>query len=340
MNFCPSRLFVPFALGVALAAGSVRAQQTINFTRPFDPERAGQSNVFRPLPTERILKSAGDYDAPKSVFGASAAGSQYDVLPGSPAGNAVSPAAARAWQKILEDKKNWPMMTPAQIFGVTTPEKILGISDPNHEENLSPGERYLRRLDREAIASATNSHSHTEAFSPDAAKTDLFGQSGENSPFARTKTGLAALEGEPGKISGLWSDTASAGAADAVSKSDFARDNPFGLPAPLPKQTPEQLAGMDRFRALMEPSASVDKMTLSTRPSSAFTPLTSASPAPAVNPAGHSYTPLNSNLGRPAQVKPLSGLTAPDVTPTPKPAVQLPPWLMNASPNGPLQQRF
>ena len=339
MNLCPSRLFVPFALGVALAAGSVRAQQTINSTQPFDPERVGQSNDLRSLSTGRILESAGDYDAPKSVFGASAAGSQYDVLPGSPAGNAVSPAAARAWQKILEDKKNWPMMTPAQIFGVTTPEKILGISDPYHEENLSSGERYLRGLDRKAMASATNSHPHKAAFSPGAAKTDLFGQSGENSPFARTKTGLAALEGGPGKISGLWSDTAPAG-ADAVQKPDFAGDNPFGLPAPLPKQTPEQLAGMERFRALMEPSAPVDKMTSSTRPSSAFRPLTSASPAPAVNPAGHSYTPLNSNLGRPAQVRPLSGITATDATSVPKPAVQLPPWLMDASPNGPLQRRF
>jgi hypothetical protein len=339
MNFCPFRFWVPFALGVALTVGPVRAQQKINFTRPVDPERIGQSNAWQTL-TAGHLGAAGDYNAPKSLFGAGVTGPQYDVLPGSPVQTAVSPEAARQWQNVLDRKKNWMLLTPGEILGVTTPEKILGVAEARREENLSPEERFLRRLDREATMSTTNSRSRTEVFGRDDTKTDAARPADENNPFARTKTGLASLELARGVFFNPRPDTTPGESAGAVQKPAFLGDNPFGLPAPLPKQTPDQLAGMERFRALMEPSASGDKSPSSTRPLPTYTPLTSVSQSSAVNPAGHSYTPLTSNLGRPATVKPLPGVTGSAVTPPLKPVVQLPPWMQDASANNPVQRRF
>ena len=101
MNFCPSRFWVLFAAGVALTVGPVRAQQQINFTRPVDSAQMGQSNVLQSLAAGH-MESAGDYNAPKSLFGAGATGPLYDVLPGSPVQNAVSPDEARRWQNILD----------------------------------------------------------------------------------------------------------------------------------------------------------------------------------------------------------------------------------------------
>jgi hypothetical protein len=341
MNFCLSRIFALSALGMALAGGAVWAQQTIDFSKPSGTEPVGLTNVFQSLTQERS-EAVDAYHAPQRLFGTSGAGRSFDVLPGSPGGNAVSPATAREWQRILEDKKNWSMLTPAEILGVTTPEKILGISDPRQQENLSPEERFLKRLNEASMASATNSYQRSASFLRDDAKTDASGQTGQDNLFERIHAGAAAQDTGPNSLFNPLSAAALNSPAGAVATPDSVWGSPFGRPAPAPAPTLEQQAEMNRFRALMEPSAPEEKQPLFTHPSPAYTPAASASPATMVNPAGHSYTPLTSNLGRPVGVKPVSGITGPYVTPSSKPktASQLPPWLLDPSENSPLQRRF
>src|SRR5271154_2114407 len=46
--------------------------------------------------------------------------------PGVPA---ISPAQAAQWQQAVDREKNWTLMTPEEIFGLPTAEKILGVSE-------------------------------------------------------------------------------------------------------------------------------------------------------------------------------------------------------------------
>ena len=65
---------------------------------------------------------------------------------------------------------------------------------------------------------------------------------------------------------------------------------------------------------------------------------------PAVNPAGHSFTPVQSGISKPTGIMPLRGITSPYALPaTPRPAgqAQPPPWLSDSpSPFSPPPQRI
>jgi hypothetical protein len=112
----------------------------------------------------------------------------------------------------------------------------------------------------------------------------------------------------------------------------------------MPQPTPEQLAGMNRFRELMEPPAP-EKSADPTR--AAFQTLTTPNSAqqaqPLFNPVGRSFTALDSAMGKPTGLTPLPGITGPQPTPEKKPTslTQPPPWLQD-SPSGftPQQRKF
>jgi hypothetical protein len=67
-------------------------------------------------------------------------------------------------------------------------------------------------------------------------------------------------------------------------------------------------------------------------------------PRPLVNPLGHSFTPLQSSIGRPTGITPLPGITGPYKIPAPAKSstqAQLPPWLSDSpQPFSPPQRRF
>ncbi|HEY5042041.1 MAG TPA: hypothetical protein VIK53_08560, partial [Verrucomicrobiae bacterium] len=104
----------------------------------------------------------------------------------------------------------------------------------------------------------------------------------------------------------------------------------FDTPALTAKQNLEQAAEMDRFRALMNPVSPAENPA---RPAGFPTPVTPAlDPNLEVllqdNPAGRSFTPLQSVVSRPTGIMPLPGITGyPQKPEKPKPAVQAPPWL-------------
>ena len=334
----PARWFALAAF--VIAAGSAAAQPTIRYSKPANEDISGKTNVVPSATTRR--NSAAAFNAPSPLFGDKIPTVDFDVLPGSPNADAVSAAKVAQWKKILEGKKNWALMTPEENMGIQTPEEILGITDPKDDPKLSPGERFLQGLDLRAAAGATNGFHH-----PDAAHwrndstSDLFNRSDASSQFAKNLGG--SIPGATKDSSPFFNLNPDA-SQGVDKKSDSAWAIAFGTPEPASKPTSEQLAGMDRFRALMEPSAPEK-----TPEPSRFVfnvPVAAPDPnrqtAPAFNSSGRSFTALESAMGKPTGITPLPGLTAPRPPPAKKTAlVQTPPWLSDTpQPFTPLQRQF
>ena len=326
MNFRPVHLLVRW-FGLAafvLAVGPAAAQ--VQFTRPVDPDPASKANAFMPAGTHR--NAAGAFNAPSPLFGDRTPTVEFDLLPGSPQPSAVSAASAEQWRKFLDGKKNWTLMTPEEVLGIPTAEKIMGIPDPKNDPKLSAEERFLLRQDRLAASGATNGFHHPDAgYWRGDSPADPFHPADASSRFAQILGG--SIPGTAKNLNRLFSPNSDS-PLELNRKPDSAWANPFGMPEPLTKPTPEQLAGMDRFRALMEPSVP-EKAPEASRFS---TPLLAApdrnlQALPAFNPAGRSFTALESGIAKPTGLTPLPGITGPRLAPAKKtaPLVQTPPWL-------------
>jgi hypothetical protein len=119
--------------------------------------------------------------------------------------------------------------------------------------------------------------------------------------------------------------------------------SPFDSPAPLPKPTPEQLAGMDRFRALFDPPPP-EKTPASEgvfgQPAPVPMPDPNLQVLPLANRSGHSFAALQNDIAKPTGLMPLPSVTGP-VTPPKKasPLAQPPPWLQNPLDSSSLPQR-
>lgn len=327
-----------FALAALLASGlSATAQQAIQFSSPINQDPAVRANSF--LPSKH--KSPGDFKAPSSLFGNAGPEASYDVLPGGPP--VVYPNANNQhWQKVLQDRKNWSLSTPEQILGVPTPESILGLADPLEDSKLSPNERYLQRQERQLEMAATNGLRGPNLMPPQTydPNKDLFANPEERSRFADAHAGPnpASFSGGPPRIQSAFISQNSENPADQNQKVDVTWASPFGSPEPLPKPTPKQLAGMEAFRALMEPPArektpAFGNFALPT----VVAPDPNMQAPPVVNPAGRSFTPLGNDITR---ISPLAGVTGPPPAPAKRtPLVTPPPWMSSSLQNPTLPQR-
>jgi len=330
MNLQSSRKLVRVALGAAVAtAFSAAAQQTILFSKPTEnPE--DKANSFMLDSGSKLQGRAGDFNAPKQLF---------NLAPDQKPGPMVAPPVmSQSLKDALDKRKNWTLMTPQEILGVPTAEKIMGLPDPTGDDKRTPEERFLRRQNLGATLSATNALRRPEALD-DANPFTSRAAAAANDPFAKP---------DPRLITGSrkYFDQLINAPADSPFGADQNPDptSSFGHLAPLPKPDLAQIAAMDRFRALMEPSAPPEKMTADTRFSTA--PVLPAAnpnlqPVPLFNPLGQSYTPLQSGIGRPTGILPLPGLTASPPPAAPKkPLVQLPPWMSKEPPplDGPFGQ--
>jgi hypothetical protein len=336
MMFSASKLIACLTAVAVLAALSAAAQPSLQFTKPADPELANKANAF--LPDRR--NAAGGFNAPSSLF-SSGPDVSFDPLPGTPGPQPVSPEDARRWQKILDGRKNWTLMTPEEILGIHTPEEILGLPDPTGDDKFSQEERFLRRQERLSLAAATNSsYRRPDSYLRDD-RSNPFRPPGADDLFARP--GANQDPNSPKNFSRLLNSSADAlfGAKD---KPVSAWSNPFDLPPPPPKATPEQLAGMERFRALMEPEAVLEKPVNPTRPVAVVpAPNPYLEAVPNFNPAGHTFASPQRNIGKPSGIKPLPGITGPYPAPATRSATkaQLPPWMSDsASPFNLPQRQF
>ena len=323
-------------LTLGLAAS---AQQAIQFTKPANQDPKATANTYVP-PSH---KSSSDFNAPKSLFGGDGATASFDELPAGPT-PAMPNSYTRQWQKILQDRKNWALMTPEMVLGVPTPESILGIV-PKEDSKLSPEEGFLQRQDRQLQMNATNGlHGPEAGFSRnDDPRTGQFQDRNERSQFASSSRNVTSDTSAPGtaKLPNSFLGPNSGNQADPNQPSDSTWASPFGAPQLSPQSTLEQLANMERFRALMEPPPSEKAPATA----SLFQPRVAApdpnlQAQPLFNPMVRSLTPVENDIAKPTGLTPLAGVTGPAPTPTKKPAlVQPPPWMSQSPQNSTLPQR-
>jgi len=235
-------------------------------------------------------------------------------------------------RKRLERRKDWVLMTPAEILGVTTPEKILQTEERDaagQPKNLTPLERYNERQQ------AKNARTNDPYFSNHSMPPRNFGGDRNNNTnaisFNPAGNGLKNLRStlfnnslNAAPNSDLFADP---GRSSVWSKSE-------DLPASLPALNPAQQADMDQFRQLLEPGSPPTAATTFAPGGTTFfqseTPSASSFTRPMANPAGASFTPLSSGIGKPAGLESLPGVTGqaggqPAFTPSLAP--QLPPWM-------------
>lgn len=326
MIYSALRFFTLLAAGVLLAVLPAAAQPNIQFSKPADPELAKKANSFLRSDAE-LRRATGGFNAPASLF-TLGPGQAFDPLPGAPAPPPVSPEDAQRWQKFLDGKKNWTLMTPEEILGVPTPEKILGIPDRNGDDKLTLEERFLRRQERLSSAATTNNYRRPDSYlRPD--QSDIFRQPGASDPFARSG---ANQEAGSSKYLNQLLNAVPDSSVRAKEKPGAAWLNPFDLPPPPPKPTPDQLAGMERFRALMEPAEALEKPASPARSTLvASAPSPYLEPSPSFNPAGHTFAAPQRNIGKPSGIKPLPGITGPYPAPRPTGLSKLPPWMSDSA---------
>ena len=330
-----------FAAGMVLALSALPAlaENTIRFSKPVDPELVSHANASVPGLTQRP-SVAGGVSAPSNLF----SGPQDDLPQFAPV--MMVPQTA-SMKEALNRRDNWTLMTPGEILGVPTAEKILGLPAANGEDKLSPDERFLLRLQRErqTASSALSALRQEDAnLLQNGKSANPFGRHDERFPM--TQAEAQAQPGSPKYFRQLLngvSDMPNAGAlkpnspwgAASAQASPWATE--FTQPNQLPP-SPDQLAGMERFRALMEPISPPDKMSAVTRYAPVVDPNMQVQPS--FNPAGRSYEPVRENISRPQGLTPLPGLTGAYSTPVqPAAQAQVPPWMQSGAQPFSLPQR-
>lgn len=314
------------------------AQQSIQYSRPAakDPAALAGPNPIVPSSHFTPPSSVG---APGSIFDGGAADS-FDILPLGPQPILLHGNNAQ-WQRFLDSRQNWSLMTPETILGVPTPESILGIPDPNDDPRLSAEERFLRRQDREAEMAETNTLHRQDAIfdrqnSVFDRSTDRIGSRKDDQQFD------ALLDASGPLLPAASRDFKPAAGQDVRGQaepnaSDATWTSPFGVQITPAKQAEEQQEGMDRFRAMLD-SVSPEK--------SAATVLVPhvdpyLQPQPAFNPIGQAVAPIQSDISRPLGLTPLAGIGQPaPAKPKKTSLVDPPPWLADPSKPAFQQRQF
>ncbi len=293
------------------------AGQAIIFSAPQsdDPQTATPSLVPRSsdLPT-----LPGTLMAPMSAFPSSAG----------IAGNQLPPpvfSSEQQRQKQLQaERRNWTLMTPAEIFGVTPAEKLLQPAERDafgREKKTTQIERYLDR-ENSARIGLTNGWRSDRANSPWS-----FSRDEDNAdPFSRRLDGKAdPMQNLNQFLDRQQNNNAPGNQNGKLDENDF---NAFAKQKET-KEKLEQLATMQRFRQMLQPSTDASA-------NSRFFPVTKPAVDPNLkqpdfvpNPAGASFTPLNSSIGRPTGLTPLPGAFTASSQPAPIPGwkPQPPPWV-------------
>jgi hypothetical protein len=273
----------------------------------------------------------------------------FGVGPGSgplpePQRPTLSPDQARQMQRLLDERKNWALLTPEEIFGLPTAGKILGVSDRDafgQPKNETLVAQFYER--QEQLRARTNSDNFDAGDS--ATHWDF---SGGQEPQIKpgVLTGGVRPENSP-LMNQLLNETPDDRTSPAQATKGIWQ-KAFNLPAPPPGPTPEQQAAMEQFQQLLQPhSPSGDAAKASSLGGPIFSPSSVApnsAPGPqAAIPIGASYTPLNSGIGMPAGVARLPGLLGPTNSVLPALAPEWrpppPPWMSSEPQPGVIPQR-
>jgi hypothetical protein len=233
----------------------------------------------------------------------------------------VSHAEALRMQDLLDRRKNWMLLTPAEILGATTPEKILGIQEHDaagRPKNLTALERYNERQNQ------------TPPVNPN---TNAFPTWNISDKQPGTLNSIPGGLGSPDNMANPLLNPAPDNQTFAVQNENNNWSKLFGSPSPV--VTMAQQTDMERFRQLLKPGSS-STAAGTTPPLSSIkislpqTALSSGLGQSALTPVGASFTPLNSGIGKPAEMPKLPSIWSLSLTSPPSAAAwapQPPPWL-------------
>ena len=336
MGFCWLKfnvwLLIMATGAMILSADAQQAGQVIIFSSPSpDDTQSITPSLVPSLPLPALpatLQASGlpfDYGVPND----------FPVLPPSP----VNTSERQRMEKMLKERKNWTLMTPAEIFGVTPTEEMLkprARDALGREKNQTQLERYLDREDQ-LRTGFTNGWQNDRADSPwnfsrDKDSEDLFDPSRQGRDDAAQNLDRF--------LNGQRNQEVSADPNGNISWDSFSAPTPQAFQKP----NPEQLAAMERFRQLLEPSPAA----ATPSPDNRFFPVPKAVVDPNItqpdfvlNPAGASFTPMASGIAKPVGLMPLPGLviTTPQPAAAPAWAPQPPPWLLQGPQTFTMPQR-
>ena len=148
---------------------------------------------------------------------------------------------------------------------------------------LSAEERFLQRQEQQSAMGASNALHR--ANSPLWQKNDLTSDSFQREmPNPGLRALLTIQFPVPPVVLQRFSDSVRTGWGTGLKTLILRGPVPFSSPEPIAKPTPEQLAGMDRFRAMMEPPAQY-KTSQASLP--VMTPDPNMQDTPVFNPAGN-----------------------------------------------------
>ena len=313
---------------MVLSAEAQQSDRSIIFSTPLDDDAQSATPSLTPqnsqppvLPDSlRAPDPAFDFHAPND----------FPVLPITTA-NTSQTSQNQRMKKMLEERKNWTLMTPAEIFGVPPTEEIVKPPERDstgREGNPTQLERFLNR-ENQLRGSLTNGWQNDRdnsswIFSRD--RDDKIPiDSGRDSTIDAAQKLSRFLSGQQN------------GDGDANRDQNNHGWDSFNPPAPQTPEKPdlEQIAAMDRFRQLLAPStvsaseSSPDNQFFSVPKSVSDLDPNITQPDFVPNPAGASFTPLLNGIGKPAGLTPLPGISSPVPPPVTVPAwaPRPPPWL-------------
>ena len=329
MRFRPAslKLSLPVLLAVAtvLSAGAQTATQPV--TSP--PAQNGGAAPNAPSLTPAGTKPPSFIDnveAPPSGFNFDSPSSQPPPMSAAPS------AEDQRLQKVLQERQNWALMTPEEIFGVKTPEEIFGIQKRDAAGRViqtTQVERFLARQEQE-LNDTTNNWQNAGA----AEMQNLnFSGNRQAEGFGLVNNGQKTLQQFlDNSLNSAPDNSSMLGGQSATTE----WPQSFGATT-LPKANPQQQADMDAFNQLLERTPSATTVTPSSGSAGKFlsapaTTVNSILGQPAANSFGASFTPLNNGLSAPQGITPLTGITSPNQNnsqPAPAPSwtPQPAPWL-------------
>ena len=295
----------------------LQAGQRIWFSSPRNDTVSSNVPSLSPKPLESSeLENGSEIPLPFDLNG------PPDAAPPLSGPLMISPAEQAQAQDLSDRRKNWILMTPAEILGATTPEKILGIQEHDaagRPKNLTALERYTERQNKMQSANS-NAFQNGDSSSvwnfsryrrdPSGAFDSING--GLENPLlnSRPDNGILARQSQYGDRSKL-----------------------FNSPAPLPAPTAAQQLDLERFRQLLGSSPSPAPAATPSPNDNMFS-LPDTSPdvklgQSSLSSIGGSFPSLGSSVGKPASLPTLPSAWGLSYTSRPAAAwaPQSPPWM-------------
>jgi hypothetical protein len=250
---------------------------------------------------------------------------------------AVSISEGEELQQLLNPKKDWTLMTPEEIMGVTSSGKNFQVPERDAmglRKNSSELENFMGRQSASQFA-ATNGFSSDNPVSAWHFSSNPAFQPGANAlnPVSDNNN----LGSVPQTLSQLFNNAPQRGDNFSGQSAALNSGNSFDGSSSFTPPDSEQPTEMERLQQLLGTSPTVQSEThaasfnsgnLISSPSSGNDNF--GQPVQVVNPVGASYAPLTSGIGTPTGLPPLPTITGqsslqPAISPAWAP--QTPPWM-------------